>query len=680
MVQVVSSILFSNHIDMKKNFLFGTLAVLLAGFWFGGASLAACTDTDVACLNDTWYPSLKAAIEASADNDVITLLDNDEVSFDGSNLMLTIDKWVTIEGNGKYIKWVSNGYDSWHVTLIKGDKNITIKDLTFKNFGDTLWFDTNGTTTPIYVHRTYWWKLTLENVNIESYNSRGIVIGNGSFEINGWKIKWSSDQAYQQAIESYVSTNSSISWLEITGVKDLVNWDDITDAYGIMHAGNWTVTVTNTKIWGSRGVAVSSPTSAWASALSYDKSNWKLILWEWNEFEWSTNVIAIVPMWDPVEQSSSSTIEVSDWKYVGAIDKSTDTSVTEANIEISGGKFSVDPTTYVVAGKKSISIDESPYLFGIDCDSKAKIWDICYTSLRAAIEASADNDVITLLDNDEVSFDGSNLMLTIDKWVTIEGNGKYIKWVSNGYDSWHVTLIKGDKNITIKDLTFKNFGDTLWFDTNGTTTPIYVHRTYWWKLTLENVNIESYNSRGIVIGNGSFEINGWKIKWSSDQAYQQAIESYVSTNSSISWLEITGVKDLVNWDDITDAYGIMHAGNWTVTVTNTKIWGSRGVAVSSPTSAWASALSYDKSNWKLILWEWNEFEWSTNVIAIVPMWDPVEQSSSSTIEVSDWKYVGAIDKSTDTSVTEANIEISGGKFSVDPSAYVVAWKVAKSIS
>jgi hypothetical protein len=25
---------------MKKNFLFGLLAILLAGFWFGGASLA----------------------------------------------------------------------------------------------------------------------------------------------------------------------------------------------------------------------------------------------------------------------------------------------------------------------------------------------------------------------------------------------------------------------------------------------------------------------------------------------------------------------------------------------------------------------------------------------------------------------------------------------------------------
>jgi len=35
-----SSFYFSNHIIMKKNFLFAALTVLLAGFWFGGASLA----------------------------------------------------------------------------------------------------------------------------------------------------------------------------------------------------------------------------------------------------------------------------------------------------------------------------------------------------------------------------------------------------------------------------------------------------------------------------------------------------------------------------------------------------------------------------------------------------------------------------------------------------------------
>jgi hypothetical protein len=37
---------------MKKNFLFAVLSVLLAGFWFGGTSLAACEAPSIACIEN----------------------------------------------------------------------------------------------------------------------------------------------------------------------------------------------------------------------------------------------------------------------------------------------------------------------------------------------------------------------------------------------------------------------------------------------------------------------------------------------------------------------------------------------------------------------------------------------------------------------------------------------------
>ena len=76
---------------MKKNFLFGTLAVLLAGFWFGGASLA----DDVAQIGDTNYPSLAAAVSDAAPGATIKLLKDDDVTFnnDETHLKLAIPNY-----------------------------------------------------------------------------------------------------------------------------------------------------------------------------------------------------------------------------------------------------------------------------------------------------------------------------------------------------------------------------------------------------------------------------------------------------------------------------------------------------------------------------------------------------------------------------------------------------------
>ena len=52
---------------MKKNFLFGLIAILLAGFWFGGVSLA----DNVASIGETGYDTLTAAVAAAEDGDTI---------------------------------------------------------------------------------------------------------------------------------------------------------------------------------------------------------------------------------------------------------------------------------------------------------------------------------------------------------------------------------------------------------------------------------------------------------------------------------------------------------------------------------------------------------------------------------------------------------------------------------
>jgi hypothetical protein len=101
--------------NMKKNFLFGMLAVLLAGFWFGGASLAAdCVEATeptnehvarvdnpapvAADLSAYYCLSLRDAVEEAADGATITLLKDDRVSFTEEAPELVISKSLTIDG------------------------------------------------------------------------------------------------------------------------------------------------------------------------------------------------------------------------------------------------------------------------------------------------------------------------------------------------------------------------------------------------------------------------------------------------------------------------------------------------------------------------------------------------------------------------------------------------------
>ena len=59
---------------MKKNFLFGVLAILLTGFWFGGISLA-CEEWDVAKVWETCYDNITNAIKwITGEYDTVELL------------------------------------------------------------------------------------------------------------------------------------------------------------------------------------------------------------------------------------------------------------------------------------------------------------------------------------------------------------------------------------------------------------------------------------------------------------------------------------------------------------------------------------------------------------------------------------------------------------------------------
>ena len=108
---------------MKKNFLFGLLAIWLASFWFGGVSMANTVDCNtgdpVAGTTiggaDTCYDSLQDAINNAEDNGTVILKKNTPWS-----LTLNTVKTITLNMNENKITWSSNVLtmsNGWKITI-----------------------------------------------------------------------------------------------------------------------------------------------------------------------------------------------------------------------------------------------------------------------------------------------------------------------------------------------------------------------------------------------------------------------------------------------------------------------------------------------------------------------------------------------------------------------------------
>ena len=338
---------------MRKNFLFAALTVLLAGFWFGGASLAtglACSTESgaVACIGDTWYSSLSDAISEAVDGATIKLINNYEVA-QNTMLLINNNKDLTIDWNWNTINWSSNWNTTNHTILIWWTGNITLSNLIISGFGDDQDVVYSFAISPLYTSASYKWKLTLNWVGIEKFNRQAIVIGNGEFEINNCVFTGKGEEnIYQQGILIY-NWSWTITNTDISGIRAGSN----DDTYGILLAGDWTVDVSYTNIFNSDAAVAVSPTDAnWASALEITTSSWRIILWEWNNFEWN-DVISIVPMGtDGVK--TDSTIEITAGTYLWEI--LIDENITgNASIEIQWWTFSEKPdNSHLAAWKKAI--------------------------------------------------------------------------------------------------------------------------------------------------------------------------------------------------------------------------------------------------------------------------------------------------------------------------------------
>ena len=88
-------------------------------------------DNAVAKVNDTYYQTLSAAVDAANDGDTITLLDDIEL-----DATLTTNKAITIEGNGKTITTSDAFVGNASNAMIDIQKNITFNNVVFDGVKD----------------------------------------------------------------------------------------------------------------------------------------------------------------------------------------------------------------------------------------------------------------------------------------------------------------------------------------------------------------------------------------------------------------------------------------------------------------------------------------------------------------------------------------------------------------
>ena len=211
---------------------------------------------------------------------------------------------------------------------------------------------------------------------------------------------------------------------------------------------------------------------------------------------------------------------------------------------VTGGTFSVDPSTYVAVGYAATGT--GPYTVS-QIQGVAAIGSTGYPSLAEAVDAAKDGDTITLLADDDISLTNGqeleiNKPLTITGAVDAMGEPKYTVYgtpnFTGSYNDLYLTSTSG--TITISNIRFSNFGDETPSSKNGRA-PLFIGSNNH-DAIIENVYISDINTEAVHINGGSFliqdcafdcaNLNGESIFTRGIQVTNHAHGSIINTDIS----------------------------------------------------------------------------------------------------------------------------------------------------
>ncbi len=319
--------------------------------------------------------------------------------------------------------------------------------------------------------------------------------------------------------------------------------------------------------------------------------------------------------------------------------------------KIFGGTFSSDPTAYVKNGYGATQADGKWTVTATK--PVAQIGDKQYASLDDAVTAASVNDTIKVIDNTSLT-----KKLTINKNVTIDGNGKTITGDANDA-SVYIEVTGGTFNLS--NATLNDFGGAVGTQSGNGVIKVPATAAKGTTVNTSNVNISDFNRSAYDINAGAFSINGGTIDCTNSNTADTILTKGIKvggTNNKVS-STISGVtinNSASKYEDWNTA-AIEIYSNADVDITNCTISNvNKGIHVDN---YW-----YDTGD---ITVDINGGNIAADSDAVM-IYSKADAANTATVNISNGNFSGNVrilDKT-----DKDNISVTGGTFTVDPSDYV----------
>ncbi len=557
-----------------KKIILTFIAMLLAGV---NTALAQ----DVAKIGDTPYATLKEAVTAAADGDVIELMADDYSVSDGSEIEINKSLTITgaVDGDGKplYTIYGKSGATGTNDIFITGNGTVTISNVKIQNFGNNA--ATNAGHAPLYVSTNFTGTVNLSNIYLSNFNRGGIFLYGGTFNVENCNIDCanSTSGALTKGIEIKGSATGTIKKCEIYNMErssttyssaaieiygsgsvtvdgcDIYSNSDghsttngtygiVSSRVGVHNPSGGTLHVKDTKI------DCTNASVSVADSDAYGPVNNYTIILDDCEFK---NYIATF--------SESSAITVNSGEYAedvyagpgtitingGVFTNFAPTEDEGGNIIIKGGTFDNDDCNeYLAEGFVLSKNADGTYGVINEANAVAQIGDYGYETLQAAVDAAAEGDEIVILKDFTLTTVTTNpstkYNVEINKGVTINGGGNTI------------TASEGKRGIVLtaegKEVTFKN-------------------------LTIESNKAEACLW---IVGAQTCNLDNTTLDGTNGKSYNQPLTIGQFDGSDKAVLNITNGSVIKTNDEGTAHYAIIawHPVDITVTGSTLKGWGN----------------------------------------------------------------------------------------------------------
>ena len=527
---------------------------------------------------DAWMSSFKvstaselsAAIAAIEDGDVIEVLADltfDENSrthnsgtwYDG--LFYEGDKSFTIDLNGNTISNDSSVNDYLLNFLNKGSKpnTITIKNGTLNAASSAYCALCTSTSSTQQI------TINLEDVNVIGNNSNGSVV-----KIRGGAVLNVKDGTVITGQNSYLAIENWKATVNIyDGAEIYQNGNGSYNGCLVGVGGNGTVNV-----YGGKGKSVRGGFIAMTSGGTINIHGGEWIANNDGSIGNNSNLYVLTAQNNKNESgyAGASIINVTGGTFRGGMDAwvLTNAAVEKAEINISGGSFNANPTSFVEDGFKTV---ENNGVYSVVFDGA-----MVATAADLTAALASGEDILLTADIDYTAG------ILIPEGVKFDGNGKTITYASNEY-AYH--LVKLSTGVELKNVTLDGYRARTEDVTNGT-------------VTLENVTIYVHNNdTGLDIsrGTGTAKLTNVKCANITDAAHldpntdiQVGYAPYGDVLLGTKWgLEATDCEfgSLHGWNTTNGSN--VYLNNTTYTVFRMHYWNNRTLYVDGVQTAWAAS-------------------------------------------------------------------------------------------